>query len=102
MGAFSYIIGQMLFLQFSLNFELDFSPASWEVLRTLIKELSLFLFQDNTLRTKHRKYLTKLIWRTDLGSDKAKFTPAKNDNLNKVSQVIRTTMMHTTLSLCWW
>ena len=33
MGAFSYILGDYLFLQCGLTFGSDFSPSSWEVVR---------------------------------------------------------------------
>ena len=49
MGAFSYIIGDFLFLQCALTFGSDFSPASWEVVRRIAEALSEALFDDDTL-----------------------------------------------------
>ena len=83
MGAFSYIIGHLLFLQCGLTFGSDFSPASWEVLRRLIEELAQSLFKDTSLQEKHKKHLEKLNWSPDLGSKNAKFTPAKADAKNQ-------------------
>ena len=83
MGAFSYILGPYLFLQCSLTFGSDFSPASWEAVRRIAEHLAEALFEDKTLRSKHRTYLDRLIWKKDLGSKKARFTQAKRDNINK-------------------
>jgi hypothetical protein len=83
MGAFSYILGDYLFLQCSLAFGSDFSPASWEVVRRIAEQLAEKLFDDDTLRTKHRKYLDKLKWHQSLGNKKAHFSPAKEDSINK-------------------
>ena len=83
MGAFSYIIDKVLFLQCGLCFGADFSPACWEVCRRIIEILAEKLFDDETLPTKHRQYLDRLQWQRSLGSSKASFTPAKADNINK-------------------
>ena len=83
MGAFSYIIQDILFLQCALTFGSDFSPASWEVLRRIIEALAEALFEDETLRAKHKHRLEKLVWQRSLGSSKAKLTPAKADSINK-------------------
>ena len=82
MGAFSYIINDLLFLQCGLTFGSDFSPASWEVLRRIIELLSESLFEDTTLRTRHRTHLDRLTWQRSLGSTKARFTVAKPDTIN--------------------
>ena len=37
MGLFSFIIDDLLYLQCGLTFGLDFSPASWKVLRRIIE-----------------------------------------------------------------
>ena len=60
MGAFSYILGDYLFLQCGLTFGADFSPASWEVIRQIVEQLAEGLFTDKTLPAKHRKYLDRL------------------------------------------
>jgi hypothetical protein len=83
MGAFSFIIDDILFLQLGLTFGSDFSPASWEVVRQIIEILAESLFDDKSLRTKHRKYLDRMQWQKSLGSKKAKFTVATKDELNK-------------------
>ena len=83
MGAFSYILGEFLFLQCGLAFGALFSPASWEVLRRIAEFLAESLFNDDTLRTKHRKYLDRLKWKKDLGNNKATFSPAVQDSLNQ-------------------
>ena len=77
MGAFSYILGNYLFLQCGLTFGSDFSPANWEVVRRIAEQLAESLFSDTSLRQKHRKYLDRLVWKKDLGSKGAKFTNAK-------------------------
>lgn len=83
MGAFSYVINDILFLQCGLTFGSDFSPASWEVLRRIAEQLAEALFDDKSLRNKHRQYLDQLNWQRSLGSKKAKFTPAKADSHNQ-------------------
>ena len=83
MGLFSFIIDDLLYLQCGLTFGSDFSPASWEVLRRIIEILAESLFNDETLRTKHRKYLDRMQWQRSLGSTSAVFTPAKLDDINK-------------------
>ncbi|KAL7546383.1 hypothetical protein ACHAWF_016015 [Thalassiosira exigua] len=76
MGAFSYILGHYLFLQCGLCFGADFSPASWEVVRRIAEQLATALFKDKSLRAKHRKYLDRLRWKSNLGRRGARFTPA--------------------------
>ena len=83
MGAFSFIIGQILFLQCGLTFGADFSPANWEVPRRIAEQLAEALFQDKSLPVKHRKYLDRLIWDVTLGSPiNEPLTPASPDTLN--------------------
>lgn len=77
MGAFSYILGDYLFLQCGLTFGSDFSPASWEVIRRIAEQLAEGLFDDPTLRDKYRQALDKLQWEKGLGNYKGTFTPAK-------------------------
>ena len=83
MGAFSYILGDFLFLQCGLTFGSDFSPANWEVVRRIAEQLAEAYFDDKSLRQKHRKYLDKLRWQKTLGNKKAKFVPAKCCTQNK-------------------
>ena len=81
MGAFSFIIGSILFLQCGLTFGSDFSPANWEVPRQIAEQLAEKLFSDTSLIPKHRKYLDKLKWDVTLG-DIQNLTPASPDTLN--------------------
>jgi hypothetical protein len=81
MGAFSFIIGDILFLQCGLTFGSDFSPANWEVLRRIAEQLAEKLFSDSSLPIKHRKYLDRLIWDVSLGNI-TPLTPASPDTLN--------------------
>ncbi len=83
LGAFAYIIDDILFLPCGLTFGSDFSPASWEVLRRIIEKLAKALFADKSLVTKHRKYLDKMKWQRSLGSSKARFTVATKDDINQ-------------------
>ena len=83
MGAFSYIVSDTLSLQCALTFGSDFSPASWEVLRRIIKILAESIFRDSSLRDKLRQILDKLVWQNSLGSTKAKFVVATPDSKNR-------------------
>ena len=83
MGAFAFIIDKLLLLQCGLTFGSDFSPASWEPVRRVIEALAEKLFSDETLCTKHRKYLDRMKWQRSLGSPKAQFTAATPDDINK-------------------
>ena len=82
MGAFSYILDDILFLQIALSFGADFSPANWEVVRRIAEILAEKLFDDDSLRDKHRQYLDRLSWQPSLGSTKARFTLATADSIN--------------------
>ena len=82
MGAFSYILGDFLFLQIGQSFGATFSPANWEVVRRVAEQLAEGLFADKSLRTKHRKYLDRLRFHKKNGSTRAKFVPAKACNKN--------------------
>jgi hypothetical protein len=82
MGAFSFIISDILFLQCGLTFGSDFSPASWEVLRRIIELLAETLFKDNTLHTKQRACLDSMQWQGGLGSCKARYAVATKDSIN--------------------
>ena len=57
MGAFSFIIADQLFLSCGLPFGTDFSPANWEIIRQLLKELAEKLYDDDSLVIKHKNYL---------------------------------------------
>ena len=83
MGLFSFIIDDLLYLKCGLIFGFDFSPASWKVIRRIIGILAELLFKDETLRSKHRKYLDCMQWQRSLGSTKAVFTPATLDDINR-------------------
>ena len=83
MGAFSYIISDVLFLSCGLPFGTDFSPQNWEPFRRILELLSERLFDDDSLRTKHRKYLDQLEFDQSLGKSQARpFTAAASDSLN--------------------
>ena len=71
MAAFSIIVADFLYLQAALPFGTDFSPQNWEPVRRLIEILVVKLFDDKSLRTKHRKYLDRLQWQPNLGKPKA-------------------------------
>lgn len=77
MPAFSIIIADFLYLQAALPFGTDFSPQNWEPVRRLIEILSEKLFNDPSLRTKHRQYLDQIQWEPSLGNVRARFVPAK-------------------------
>ena len=49
MGAFSYILGDFMFLQCGLTFGSDFSPANWEVVRRIAEQLAEAFFEDKSL-----------------------------------------------------
>ena len=83
MGLFSFIIDHLMYLQCGLTFGSDFSPTSWEVLRQIIEILAELLFEDETLRSKHRKYLDRMQSQRSLGSPKAMFTLATLDDINR-------------------
>lgn len=83
-GAFSYTIFAHLWIQIGCTFGSDFSPANWEGVRRCIEELAQGLFQDTSLRHKHRKYLDKLQWDVSLDSVREKkFAPAYRDSQNR-------------------
>ena len=82
-SVFSFIISETLFLSCGLFFGADFSPASWEAPRRVIEKLAEALFSDKSLRQKHRAYLDQLKWQRGLGSQKAKFTVAVRDSINR-------------------
>ena len=67
MGAFSYIIADQLFLSCGQPFGADFCPTNWEIVRQVLEQLATALFNDDTLRTKHCKYLNCLRWDRSLG-----------------------------------
>lgn len=81
--AFSYVIFNQLWIQVGQTFGSDFSPANWEGVRRVIEQLAQSLFQDSTLRDKHRKYLDQLQWDVSLDSQsKKRFVPARSDSQN--------------------
>ena len=83
-GAFSYVIFNHLWIQIGCTFGSDFSPANWEGVRRVIEQLAKGLFQDKSLRIKHRKYLDKLQWDDSLDSARPKrFVPAFRDSKNQ-------------------
>jgi hypothetical protein len=83
-GAFSYIIADKLFLSCGQPFGTDFSPANWEVVRQVLEHLATCLYQDGSLRSKHKALLDKLCWDRSLKgcSSRYFFTRAKWDSLN--------------------
>eukprot|EP00984_Skeletonema_dohrnii_P026854 scaffold16255_cov75-Skeletonema_dohrnii-CCMP3373.AAC.2 len=82
-GAFSFVVFQHVWIQIGCTFGSDFSPANWEGIRRTIEQLARGLFDDASLRTKHRKYLDQLQWDVSLDSPNAKhFVPAVADSQN--------------------
>ena len=82
LGAFSYIIADILYLSCGLTMGSDFSPATWEGPRRLIEQVAEKLFADETLVEKHRKYLDQLLWGEHLGTGK-RFVQAHETDLYK-------------------
>ena len=76
MPAFSILIAEFLYLQSALPFGTDFLPQNWEPVRRLIEVLATKLFDDKSLRQKHRQYLDRLQWEPTLGMH-TQFVPAK-------------------------
>lgn len=76
MGAFSCILGDFLFLQCSLTFGSDFSPANAD-------KLAKSLFPDKSLRHKHRQHLDRLKWKKGMGNKHAALIPAVSDEFNQ-------------------
>ncbi len=84
MGAFSYIITKTLYLSCGLTMGSDFSPAVWEICRRLAEQLATSLFNDSSLRTKHRHRLDLLQWSKRLGKGKRDdFVPAQACRIHK-------------------
>jgi hypothetical protein len=83
-GAFSYIISDMLYLSCGLPFGTDFSPQNWEPVRRILEILATKLFEDKSLHEKHRKYLDQLVFDRSLGKSKHSrtFEKAVADKLN--------------------
>lgn len=78
MPAFSIMVTNFLYLQAALPFGTDFSPQNWEPVRRLVEILAVKLYDDDSLREKHRKHLDKLNWEPSLGSgNKDLFVQAK-------------------------
>ena len=75
MGAFSYIVADILYLSCGLTFGSDFSPQTWEVPRRMAEQLATNLFKTKGLEEKHRQHLDKLTWSKKLGK-RANFTQA--------------------------
>ena len=84
-GAFCHTLLNSLWIPIGLTFGSDFSPASWEPVRRTIEQLARGLFDDNSLRSKHRQYLKKLQWDRALFGSKRQttFVPAKRDEKNQ-------------------
>jgi hypothetical protein len=79
-GAFSYIIADQLFLSCGQPFGADFCPSNWEIVRQVLEQLATSLFDDDTLRQRHRQYLDRLRWDRSLGkADVSSFTTAMRD-----------------------
>lgn len=83
MGAFSFIIADRLFLSCGLPFGADFSPANWEIIRQLLEELAVKLFDDASLVAKHKQYLDQLQFDRSLGKTRrVAFARAIPDGFN--------------------
>ncbi len=82
-GAFSVIIGELLFLQCELTCSSNFSQAGWEPIRCIAEQLATVLFHDNSLQEKHKHYLEKLIQDNSLQNCKKQhFMPGLRDSRN--------------------
>lgn len=68
MGAFSYIVGDLLYLSCGLTMGADFSPPTWEGPRRIAEQLATNLFGTPGLVEKHREHLDKLQWSKKLSS----------------------------------
>ena len=77
MPAFSIMVADFLFLQAALPFGADFSPQNWETCRRIIEELAEKLFDDPSLRAKHRQYLDRITFAPDLRNGVPNAVPAK-------------------------
>ncbi len=53
MGAFLFVIGNLLFLQYSLTFGSEFSLVSWEPMQRIAEQLATTLFNNDYLLHKH-------------------------------------------------
>ncbi len=62
MGAFSFVIDTILFLQCGLMFGSDFRLANWEPIQQIAEQLATALFNNHTLQEKHKHHLDKLQW----------------------------------------
>ena len=83
MGAFSYIIAERLYLSCGLPFGTDFSPQNWEPLRQILEILAERLFDDDSLRVKHKQYINQLVYDQSLGKPQSRpFMKAVRDALN--------------------
>jgi hypothetical protein len=82
MGAFSFIIADLLYLSCGLTFGSDFSPSTWEVPRRIAEQLAEGLFDDESLVEKHREKLDELKWSKKLGTG-TDFTPAHASEMHK-------------------
>ncbi len=80
MGAFGYIIADLLYLSCALTFGSDFSPQTWDLPRRIAEQLGTQLFHNKSLVAKHRSRLDQLKWSKKLGKGKASdFVPAHAD-----------------------
>lgn len=66
-GAFCYIIADIMYASCGLCFGADFSPQTWEVPRRIAEQLATNLFPKKGLIEKHRQYLDRLKWSKKLG-----------------------------------
>ncbi len=77
MGTFSFIYDKLLFLQCGLMFGSNFSPASKELIQCIAEQLAATLFNENSLKEKHKYHLDKLKWNYSLHIHKKQyFIPA--------------------------
>jgi hypothetical protein len=66
-GALSFIKVDIVYVPCGLTFGSDFSPATWEVCRRMVEQMSQALFDDDTLVLKNKHILTQLQWGQTLG-----------------------------------
>ncbi len=81
MDTFLFVIDELLFLHCGITFGSSISPASWEPIQNIAEQLTMALFNDNSLQEKHKHHLDKLKWDVSLQNYKKQtFTPALGDS----------------------
>jgi hypothetical protein len=82
LAGFAYIISTYLFFPTGMTFGSNISVANWESVRRVAEKTAVYLFEDKTLRTKHRAILDQLRW-SNLADNDTIFIKAKRDSKNE-------------------